>query len=141
MRACTCEELGVKHNQTSCYLRPPFLGTLLGVRIFQENDVPGKCAGYNTLKKTMQTNTHLHPRSHQGQYAASLIWSSDCAHPIREMGGAPRNPAPRNHLLVWIVKSPGCHCTDAFGGKQYRRVPTPLRSTSPLNDPTCPTPQ
>ena len=23
---------------------------------------------------------------------------------VREMGGAPRNPAPRNHLLVWIVK-------------------------------------
>ena len=45
---------------------------------------------------------------------------------------APRNPAPRNHFLVWIVKSPGCHCTDAFGGKEYRRVPTPLRSTSPI---------
>ena len=23
---------------------------------------------------------------------------------VREMGGAPRNPAPRNHLLVWIAK-------------------------------------
>ena len=23
---------------------------------------------------------------------------------VREMGGAPRNPAPRNHFLVWIVK-------------------------------------
>ena len=29
--------------------------------------------------------------------------------PLRDMGGAPRNPAPRNHFLVWIVKSPGCH--------------------------------
>ena len=28
------------------------------------------------------------------------------------MGGAPRNPAPRNHFLVWIVKPSGCHCTD-----------------------------
>ena len=36
---------------------------------------------------------------------------------IREMGGAPRNPAPRNHFLVWIVKPSGCHCTDAFGEK------------------------
>ena len=36
---------------------------------------------------------------------------------IREMGGAPRNPAPRNHFLVWTVKSSGCHCADAFGGK------------------------
>ena len=24
---------------------------------------------------------------------------------LREMGGAPRNPAPRNHLLKWIVKT------------------------------------
>ena len=30
----------------------------------------------------------------------------------REMGGAPRNPAPRSHFLVWIVKPSGCHCTD-----------------------------
>ena len=37
---------------------------------------------------------------------------------LREMGGAPGNPAPRNHFLVWIVKPSGCHCTDAFGGKQ-----------------------
>ena len=28
------------------------------------------------------------------------------------MRGAPRNPAPRNHLLVGIVKPSGCHCTD-----------------------------
>ena len=33
---------------------------------------------------------------------------------LREMGGAPRNPAPRNHLLMWIVKTSGCHCTNAF---------------------------
>ena len=52
----------------------------------------------------------------------------------REMGGAPRNPAPRNHFLVWIVKPSGCHCTDAFGGNKYRRVPIPLRSTSPSSD-------
>ena len=29
----------------------------------------------------------------------------------REMGGAPRNLAPKNHFLVWIVKTSGCHCT------------------------------
>ena len=28
------------------------------------------------------------------------------------MGGAPRNPAPRNHFMVWIVKPSGCHCAD-----------------------------
>ena len=55
-------------------------------------------------------------------------------HGIREMGGAPRNPAPRNHFFVRIVKPAGCHCTDAFGEKKYRRVPTPLRSTSPFSD-------
>ena len=44
------------------------------------------------------------------------------------MGGAPRNPAPRNQFLVWIVKPSGCHCTDAFGGEEHRRVPTPLES-------------
>ena len=49
------------------------------------------------------------------------------------MGGAPRNPAPGNHLLVWIVKPSGCHCPDAFGGTTYRRMPTPLRSTSPFS--------
>ena len=26
---------------------------------------------------------------------------------LREMGGAPRNPAPGNHFLVWIVKPSG----------------------------------
>ena len=31
---------------------------------------------------------------------------------VIEMGGAPRNPAPKNHLLVSIVKPSGCHCTD-----------------------------
>ena len=48
---------------------------------------------------------------------------------LREMGGA-----PKNHFLVWIVRPSGCHCTDAFGGDNYRRVPTPLRSTSPFSD-------
>ena len=33
------------------------------------------------------------------------------------MGGDPRNPAPRSHFSVWIVKPSGCHCTDAFGGR------------------------
>ena len=31
---------------------------------------------------------------------------------VREMGGAPRNPAPRSHFLVWVVQPSGCHCTD-----------------------------
>ena len=41
----------------------------------------------------------------------SVHWP--CITPLaREMGGAPRNPAPRNHLLVGIAKPSGCHCTD-----------------------------
>ena len=31
---------------------------------------------------------------------------------IGEMGGAPRNPATRNHFSVQIVKPPGRRCTD-----------------------------
>ena len=31
---------------------------------------------------------------------------------LREMGGAPRNLAPRSRFLVWVVKPSGCHCTD-----------------------------
>ena len=31
---------------------------------------------------------------------------------VREMGGDPRNPAPRSHFWVWIVEPSGCHCTD-----------------------------
>ena len=36
----------------------------------------------------------------------------------REMGGAPMNPAPRNHLLVRMVRQSGCHCADALGGQK-----------------------
>ena len=36
---------------------------------------------------------------------------------LREMVGAPKNPAPSHHFWVWIVKPSGCHCTDAFGGQ------------------------
>ena len=53
---------------------------------------------------------------------------------VREIGGAPRDPAPRNHFLVRIVRPSGCHCTDALGGTNFRRVPTPLRSISPFSD-------
>ena len=50
-------------------------------------------------------------------WTLTLRVGRDSAGPeLREMGGAPRNPSPRNHFLVWIVKSPGCHCKDAFGG-------------------------
>ena len=35
----------------------------------------------------------------------------------------------------WIVKPSGRHRSDALGGSRYRRVPTPLRSTSPSLSP------
>ena len=60
---------------------------------------------------------------------------------VRETGGAPRNPDPRNHFLMWIVKPSGCHCTDghltsrvSLRISEYRRVPTPPGSTSPFSE-------
>ena len=52
---------------------------------------------------------------------------------IREMGGAPRNPALRNHLLAWIVKPSGCHCKDALGGKTTIVECRPLLGALPLS--------
>ena len=37
---------------------------------------------------------------------------------IGEMRGAPSNPAPRNHFLVWIAKPSGCHCTDGHSSSR-----------------------
>ena len=45
-------------------------------------------------------------------YIYIYIYKARKPDPVREMGGAPRNLSPRNHFLVWIVKSSGCHCTD-----------------------------
>ena len=82
-----------------------------------------------SLSEEHRSRSRVHPRrSHRRPSSASR--GAARAVPLRGMGGAPMNPAPRNHFLVWIVKPSGCHCTDAFGGKTYRRVPTPLRSTS-----------
>ena len=52
-------------------------------------------------------------------------------HHLGEMGGAPRNPAPRKHFLLWTVKPSGCHCTDACGGNSCRRVPNLLLGALP----------
>ena len=52
------------------------------------------------------------------------------------MGGAPRNPAPRNHLTIrlslhgWALDKQSFHS----GSNKYRRVQTHLRSTSPFSD-------
>ena len=49
----------------------------------------------------------------------------------REMGGAPKNPAPRNHFLAHRQAAAArMHSV----GTKCRRVPTPLRSTSPLSE-------
>ena len=64
---------------------------------------------------------------------------------LGEMEGAPRNPAPRSHLLVRIVKQSGCHCTDGYltGGLKHivecrprfllPLSPTTLASMAPSN--------
>ena len=57
-------------------------------------------------------------------------------HDLREMGGDPRNPAPRNHLLVCIVKPSGCHCIDACGGQNIVEC-RPLLGALPLSLTTC----
>ena len=51
---------------------------------------------------------------------------------VREMGGAPRNPTPRNRFLVRIVKPSGCHCTD---GHLTSRVFTEDQQVSQSADP------
>ena len=58
-------------------------------------------------------------------------WTAEFAH-LRKLEGAPRNPSPRNHSLMWIVKPSGCHCTDghltsrvSWRINKYRRVPNP----------------
>ena len=59
------------------------------------------------------------PRHHRRRRRRHLVRS------LREMGGASRNPAPRSHFLVWIVKPSGCHCTDALvETNNYLRVRT-----------------
>ena len=52
------------------------------------------------------------------------------------MAGAPRNPAPRNHFLVRIVKSYQAATAEMRLAETdiVRRVPTPLRSTSPFSE-------
>ena len=49
------------------------------------------------------------------------------------MGGAPRNPAPRNHFLVRIVKPSGCQCTDASGGTKNTVECRPLLGALPVS--------
>ena len=52
-------------------------------------------------------------------------------------GGAPRNPAPRSHLVARSVKPSGCRCTDGHltsrvvhrGSKDFAECRTPRRST------------
>ena len=88
--------------------------------------------GLSTFLGPLFESTNLR-RDNLGREIGSTV-RTDRSSTQQEIGGAPRNPAPRNHCLVWIVKPSGCHRTDAFGGNDYRRVPTPLRSTSPVSD-------
>ena len=59
--------------------------------------------------------------------APAVLVHGFALHVLREMGGAPRNRAPRNDFLVWIVKTSGCHSTD---GHLTSRVVTEDRKIS-----------
>ena len=92
---------------------------------FQVKGLPGICS-------------QVHPRAHTQAGKAPLVPATN-AHSIREMGGAPRNPAPSNHFLVWMVKPSGCHCTDGhltsifFRGSKDIVECRPLLGAPPLS--------
>ena len=70
----------------------------LSWRLFLHGNTPGE---FSWISKTSPGRPWV---------SRALGWVA--LHRLREMGGAPRNPAPRNRFCVWIVKPSGCHCTD-----------------------------
>ena len=70
--------------------------------------------GFQWWTKYQPVSYGLNTRSGSAQDFAAMVARCRAAGvmAMREMGGAPRNPAPRNHFLAWIVEPPGCHCTD-----------------------------
>ena len=68
------------------------------------------------------------------KYTKHITFGGQIGHSnrLREIGGAPRNPAPMNHLLVWIVKPSGCDCTDVLGGNKSVKC-RPLLGALPLS--------
>ena len=115
MRVRTCKELRAKHNQTSCCLRPPFLGTPL---VPSTANLRPKMLDFRGFDSSIIFLLRGGIKRTQGQASGAGRSSARCrqsgARPgsLREMGGAPRNPAPGNHFLAWIVQPSGCHCTN-----------------------------
>ena len=112
--------------------RPPSITNGLGTPDPTPRNLVNWCFWYKLVNLTIRLN-----------WLSGALFGvgGPCPPSTREMGGAPRNPAPRSHFLVWIVKPSGFHCTDghltsrvSLRIKAYRRVPTPLRSTSPFSD-------
>ena len=70
---------------------------------------------------------NLHGRMRQDVATQDVMaFATACAHSkrhmatcsIREIGGAPGNPAHRSHFSVRIVRCSGRRCTDACGRKK-----------------------
>ena len=75
-----------------------------------------------SLRSTVEFNFNVETSKHN-----SIFRKLSCL----SFGGAPRSPVPRNHFSVWIVKSPGCHCTDVFGENDIAECP-PLLGARPI---------
>ena len=102
---------------TKRFLGNPTLGTNLGSRILAMRT---GCSARQAVPSEIWSSQHVKDWEH---HAIKPVVTYD-AHSLGrpqfplEMGGALGNPAPRNHFSVWIVKPPGCHCTDALSGEQ-----------------------
>ena len=74
------------------------------------------------------------PKSQEPAHFANAMYTRTTS-ALREMGGAPRNPAPRSHFLAQVVKPSGHRCADAFGGTKIVEC-RPLLGALPLS-PIC----
>ena len=72
---------------------------------------PGRSASEATNSHTTHGKHNL--TNHTSIDRDTTISTTTTNNGITKRGGAPGNPAPRDHLvLVWIVKASGCRCTD-----------------------------
>ena len=73
---------------------------------------------------------------HSMESPAAHNGSEQCSEPslVREMGGAPRNPALRNQFVGVDCQANRLPLHRCFRWRAYLRVPTPLRSSSPFSE-------
>ena len=66
---------------------------------------PGYCVNKKDKCPVVKTNLNRDPEiSSANLFKYETCCTLDVLPQIRYMRGAPRNPAPRNHSLAWIVK-------------------------------------